>query len=55
MRDHPRVAAPLRIVARAEVVKENNSLAHDCDNCGYHYGYQVAAPIFSLNSHVPAS
>jgi hypothetical protein len=34
-RDQLRVAATLRIVARAEVVKQNSSLPHDRDNYGY--------------------
>jgi hypothetical protein len=50
-RDH--IGATLRVVTSAEVIKENSSLTHDCDNCGYDYGYQVAAPVFCLSVHLP--
>jgi hypothetical protein len=49
VRDHSRVAAILRIVARAEVVKEDDSLTQDRDNYGYEHGY------FSLSVHLPVS
>ena len=42
-RGRPRAAAALRIVARAEVVKEDTSRAHDCDNYGCYHGYRFAA------------
>ena len=54
-RDHRRAAATLRIVARAEIVKEDNSLTHDRDKCGHYHGHQVAAPVFSLSVHLPVS
>src|SRR5260370_27902355 len=53
-RDHSPVAATFRIVAWAEVVKEDNSCTHDCDNCGYYHGYRVAAPVISLSVHLPS-
>ncbi len=40
---------PCESLPGAEVVKEDNSLTHDCDKCGYYHGYQVAAPVFSLS------
>ena len=44
----------MRIVAWAEVVKEDTSRAHDRDNYGYYRGYEVTAPVFSLSVHVVA-
>jgi hypothetical protein len=35
------------MIARAEVVKEDGSLTHDCDNYGYCHGFQFA-PLQSL-------
>jgi len=46
---------PCESLPGAEVVKEDNSLTHDCDKCGYYHGYQVAAPVFSLSVHLPVS
>ena len=43
------------MIARAEIVKEDDSLTRDCDQCGHYHGYQVAAPVFSLNFHLPVS
>jgi len=54
-RDHPRADAILRIIARAEIVKEDDSLTRDYDQCGHYHGDQVAAPVFSLNFHLPVS
>jgi hypothetical protein len=44
----------MRIVAWAEVVKEDTSRTHDCDNYGYYCGYEVTAPVVSLSVHVVA-
>jgi hypothetical protein len=41
----------LRSVARGEVAEEDDSLAHDCNN----YGYHEYAPMFSWDLHVPVS
>jgi hypothetical protein len=54
-RDHPRADAILRIIARAEIVEENDSLTHDCDTCGHYRGCQVITLVVFLNLHLPVS
>jgi hypothetical protein len=54
-RDHPRADAILRIISRAEIVEEDDSLTHDRDKCGHYRGRQVTAPVVSLSLHLPVS
>jgi hypothetical protein len=44
----------MRILAGAEVVKEDNGLTHNRDNHRNHRGCPFPAPIVSSNSHLPS-